>query len=89
VSSIARETAVSFSPPPQRAPPRPSNVPTKRKERVADLGDDDDDDDFVDVPPRPTVSSSKATRVAVRKGKKSKSSNAEPKHSEVIYDVFF
>ncbi|KAM0878951.1 hypothetical protein ACQ4PT_034530 [Festuca glaucescens] len=82
-SSVARETAVSFSPPPQRAPPRPSNVPIKRKERVADLGDDDDDD-FVDVPPRPSVSSSKATRVAVRKGKKSKSSNAEPKHSEGV-----
>lgn len=37
-SFVARETAVSLSPPPQRAPPRPSNGAGKRKGTVAELG---------------------------------------------------
>jgi hypothetical protein len=84
--SVAREAAVSFSPPPRQAPPRPSNDHRKRKETEPDLGDDDDD--FVSVPPIPSASSSKAPKVAVRNIKKSKSSNAGPQHSEVIYNAF-
>jgi hypothetical protein len=60
---------------------------SKRKETEADSGDDDDD--FVSVPPRPSASSSKTPKVAVRNIKKSKSSIAGPQHSEVIYNAFF
>jgi len=80
-SSVVHENAVSFSPPPKRVPPRPSDHPRKRKESVEEFGDDDDD--FVGVPPKhPAADSSKATRVDVRKIKKSKSSLPGPKHSE-------
>ncbi|CAM0877039.1 unnamed protein product [Alopecurus aequalis] len=86
-ASVARETAVSFSPPPQQAPPKPSNVLRKRKESVATLGDDDDD--FVGVPQGPSAGSSKITRVPVRKIKKSKSSFSGHQHSEVILRSIF
>jgi hypothetical protein len=87
-SSVARETAVSFSPPPQRALPSPSNDPRKIKEKAAEFGDDGDDD-FVGVPPGPSASFSKATRVAAPKIKNSKPALPGRKHSEVIYDAFF